>query len=188
MPGLTLFRFAVAVAMFATPVAAQDRPARGANEVDYAGFQTLTGDVASIRAERLLTLEQFHAFAAEGDTLILDTRSAYAYRLGHIAGAINLPFSDFTDERIAEVIGANKDRRILIYCNNNFSDNVAPVVLKRAPLALNIPTFINLVGYGYTNVWELGDTVSLRDVEWVGSGAEALTAKLATNETAATPN
>ncbi|MEE2877433.1 MAG: rhodanese-like domain-containing protein, partial [Pseudomonadota bacterium] len=59
---------------------------------------------------------------------------------------------------------------ILIYCNNNFEDDVEPVMLKRAPLALNIPTFINLVGYGYENVYELGELVSIRDetVNWVG--------------------
>lgn len=54
---------------------------------------------------------------------------------------------------LAELIGA-KNRRILIYCNNNFSEKVAPVVLKSAPLALNVPTFINLYGYGYENIYE----------------------------------
>ncbi|MCH2458294.1 MAG: rhodanese-like domain-containing protein, partial [Henriciella sp.] len=61
--------------------------------------------------------------------------------------------------------------RILIYCNNNFADDIAPVMLKRAPLALNIPTFINLHGYGYTNVYELGELVSTSDpdVNWVSA-------------------
>ena len=42
-------------------------------------------------------------------------------------------------------------------------------MLFRSPLALNIQTFINLVGYGYTNVWELVDVVDFDDpkVEWV---------------------
>lgn len=175
-----LLSLAATLALVATPLAAKE-----ATEIDFAGFQALTGDVGSIRAHRLITLEQFDAMAAEGDTLILDTRSASAYARGHIEGAVNLPFSDFTDEKLAEVIGADKNRRILIYCNNNFSDNVAPVILKSAPLALNIPTFINLVGYGYANVWELGDMVSVKDVKWVGTGAKALLATLAANETAA---
>ncbi|WP_272914642.1 hypothetical protein [Aurantiacibacter rhizosphaerae] len=34
-------------------------------------------------------------------------------------------------------------------------------------LALNIPTFINLYGYGYRNIGELGEKVALNDVEWV---------------------
>ena len=67
------------------------------------------------------------------------------------------------------MIGANPDRPILIYCNNNFSNHQSPVPLKRAALALNIQTFINLVGYGYPNVRELADVVDFNDpkVEWV---------------------
>jgi hypothetical protein len=34
---------------------------------------------------------------------------------------------------------------------------------KRAELALNIPTFINLYGYGYRNVYELSELVSVHD-------------------------
>lgn len=147
-----------------------------ATDVDYEGFEALTGEVALIREERLLSIEDFTARAAEPGTLVLDTRSAAAFARGHIEGAVNLPFSDFTEEALEEVIGANKGRTILIYCNNNFSDDVAPVMLKKAPLALNIPTFINLIGYGYSNVWELGDTVSLADVAWVSDEVDPLTA------------
>ena len=99
-------------------------------------------------------------------------------------GAVNLPFSDFTDEKLRKIIGESKARMILIYCNNNFSDNLVPIPLKRAPLALNIPTFITLVGYGYTNIWELGDTVATTDVAWVGTSANAsMFAELAPNDT-----
>ena len=191
MSKAVLFPLATAIALSATPIAAEEAPAKTtgeAAEIDYAGFAKLTGDVSTVREQRLLTLAQFNARAAQADTLILDTRSADAFARGHIDGAVNLPFSDFTDEKLAEVIGKDTNRPILIYCNNNFRDNVAPVMLKRAPLALNIPTFINLIGYGYTNVWELGDTVSVKDVEWVGTGAEALLALLSENETAALPN
>lgn len=66
-------------------------------------------------------------------------------------------------------ITRSKSRRILIYCNNNFSDNIAPVVLKSAPLALNVPTFINLYGFGYENIHELSGAYSIEDTEidWV---------------------
>jgi hypothetical protein len=106
--------------------------------------------------------------AREGDTLILDARSAEAFARGHIDGAVNLPFPDFTAERLAEVIG-DPNRRVLIYCNNNFANDRPPVVIKSRPLALNIPTFINLYGYGYRNIYELGDVVDFNDpaVRWV---------------------
>ena len=127
----------------ASPAAAQTAEAN----VDYAGFQALTGDVAGYRASRLLGWDAFAAKAKEPGVLLLDARSADAFAAGHIEGAVNLPFTDFTPESLAAVIGG-KDRPILIYCNNNFTNDRAPVMMKLRPLALNIQTFINLVGYG----------------------------------------
>lgn len=41
---------------------------------------------------------------------------------------------------------------------------IASVTTNKKPtLALNIPTFINLVGYGYQNVYELADQIPLND-------------------------
>ena len=138
--------------------------------IDYPGFQALVRDVGALRQARLIGWERFAAEARAKGALLLDARSAADFRRGHIRGAVNLPFPEFTDERLAEVIGPDRDRPIYIYCNNNFSDNAAPVVTKRVQLALNIPTFINLVGYGYGNVWELAEVVSIRDarIGWVG--------------------
>lgn len=138
-------------------------------QVDYAGFAALTRDVHTLRAPRLLDFGAFKAKAAEKHALILDARSADKFAEGHIAGAVNLPLTDFTAEALAQAIGPNRDRPILIYCNNNFSNHRAPVMLKKAELALNIQTFINLVGYGYPNVWELRDVVNFEDpkVGWV---------------------
>lgn len=149
--------------------APQDPPVNP--QVDYAGFATLTRDVRSLRARRLVPFARFQAMAAGKDALLLDARSKDAFARGHIAGAVNLPLTDFTAESLAAVIGANRGRPILIYCNNNFSNHRPPVPLKSAPLALNIQTFINLVGYGYENVWELSDVVDFDDpkVGWVST-------------------
>jgi len=138
-------------------------------QIDYAGFATLTRDVHALRSHRLLGFPAFKAKAAERGALLLDARSADKFAAGHIAGAVNLPLTDFTAEALAAVIGPNRDRPILIYCNNNFANRRAPVMLKKPALALNIQTFINLVGYGYPNVWELRDVVDFDDpsVEWV---------------------
>jgi hypothetical protein len=99
---------------------------------------------------------------------VLDARSESAFRAGHIEGAVNLPFTDFTAGSLARTIG-RRDRPVLIYCNNNFSNNVAPVARKSIQLALNIQTFINLVGYGYRNVRELNAVIDFNDpaVRWV---------------------
>jgi len=154
----------LAAILAASPALAQTNPL-----IDYPGFQALTAEVGPQRAERLLPFAAFKAEAAKPEVLLLDARSKDAFARGHIAGAVNLPFTDFTADSLAAVVGANPDRPILIYCNNNFSNNRAPVPTKARPLALNIQTFINLVGYGYANVWELGDVVDFDDpaVGWV---------------------
>jgi phage shock protein E len=137
-------------------------------QIDYPGFRKLAVDVEDYRRSRLVDWKGFAAAAAEPNVLILDARSASAYARGHIEGAVNLPFTDFTEESLAAVIGA-ADRPILIYCNNNFSNDEAPVQLKSVRLALNIQTFINLVGYGYANVRELDEVIDFNDpkVRWV---------------------
>lgn len=133
--------------------------AQGQEQVDYDGFNDLTAKVAPVRQKRLIRLDSFNLYKGDADTIILDTRSKDAYEMGHIKGAVHISFSDFTDDKLAAVI-PSRDTRILIYCNNNFTDNVAPVLIKRVSLALNIPTFINLYGYGYTNVYELSGEYS----------------------------
>lgn len=150
----------------ATPLAAQPRDNP---QIDYRGFQALARNVAPLRQTRLIDLARFQAEAANPRALILDARSREAFAAGHIEGAVNLPFTDFTAESLAAAIGSDRERPILIYCNNNFRNNAPPVVRKVATVALNIQTFINLVGYGYRNVWELNDVVDFNDpqVRWV---------------------
>ncbi|MFC4256505.1 rhodanese-like domain-containing protein [Altererythrobacter xixiisoli] len=150
-----------------TPI--QTTPEQRNPQIDYPGFQQLTREIAPVRSQRLLPMTDFQAVAGQPDVLVLDARSRDAFVAGHLAGAVNLPLTDFNEESLAAVIGTDRGRKILIYCNNNFSNNAAPVPRKAAPLALNIQTFINLTGYGYPNVWELADVVDFNDpaVGWV---------------------
>lgn len=164
---MRIMLLAIPVVLLASTSFAQ--PVESSPEIDYDGFVELTGSVQSIREARLLDREEFLLRAAADGALLLDTRSAAAFRAGHIEGALNLPFSDFTETALREVIGDDSSRPIYIYCNNNFTDNAAPVMSKKAPLALNIPTFINLHGYGYTNVWELGGLMPTSKVPWVSA-------------------
>ncbi|MEP2735641.1 MAG: rhodanese-like domain-containing protein [Erythrobacter sp.] len=172
---MKLFKLAISTAALALSpaLAAQERaepPQAASPQIDYDAFAQLTIKLAPVRKARLLAKDEFFARAAQEDALILDTRSAAAFQMGHIKGAVNLPFSDFTDEKLRTVIGNDPTRAIYIYCNNNFSDNRAPIALKSAPLALNIPTFINLYGYGYENIWELDGVMATSEVNWVGLG------------------
>ncbi|MCB9720134.1 MAG: rhodanese-like domain-containing protein [Candidatus Omnitrophica bacterium] len=135
--------------------------------IDYPGFIELGEEVYAYRDKRRVSVDEFMRMAKEPGTIILDTRSKAKYDMLHVAGAIHLNFSDFTAASLAEVI-PSKDTRILIYCNNNFFADQAPrgsvsreaFPSKSAPLALNIPTFINLYGYGYQNIYELKPAVN----------------------------
>ena len=162
---------ALAAFALAAPAYAEAPPPNP--QIDYAGFTGLTAELAQVRAAHRLPWAEFARRARARGALLLDARSADAFARGHLAGAVNLPFTDFTDEALARVIGRDRSRPIYIYCNNNFSDHADPVPLKRAPMALNIPTFINLHGYGYANVWELADTIATSDpaVRWVARRA-----------------
>jgi len=158
-----------ALSAFVLLAAASPTPApKGNPQVDFDGFAQLTTDVRDYRRDRLVDLARFQAIARKRGALVLDARSADAFARGHIKGAVNLPFTDFTAESLAATIG-KADRPILIYCNNNFSNDEAPVKMKMMQLALNIQTFVNLVGYGYRNVYELSEVVDFNDpkVRWV---------------------
>ena len=157
---------ALLIACGPSPMAAKAPPTNP--QIDYPGFRQLTARVEDYRRQRLVDWEGFAAAAREPGALILDARSESAFKAGHIEGAVNLPFTDFTADSLKRVIG-RADRPILIYCNNNFSNDVEPVRVKSVQLALNIQTFINLVGYGYRNVRELNEVVDLTDpkVGWV---------------------
>jgi hypothetical protein len=85
-------RLALACALIAAPALAAPTPSR----VDYSGFVTLSTDLAADRASHLVPLAKFWELAGEDNTLILDARSADAFARGHIAGAVNLPLTDFT--------------------------------------------------------------------------------------------
>ena len=159
---------AAALCALATPAFAQNEvtaTAVGSPLIDYAAFNQLTSEVAPYRARRLITLADFKVRAQKPDVLILDARGETAFKEGHIKGAINLPLPDFNEASLVKLIGDNPNREILIYCNNNFSNNVRPIPTKARPLALNIPTFINLYGYGYRNIYELGEAVDMNAPE-----------------------
>ncbi len=124
------------------------------SDVDFSGFTKLTAEAEEHRKTHMVSLKDFIAFSKEADVIVLDTRSKNMYDMKHVKGAVHLNFSDFTAGKLASVI-PSKNTKILIYCNNNLDKDELYFSRKMTPLALNIPTFINLYGYGYKNVYEL---------------------------------
>jgi hypothetical protein len=151
--------------------------------VDFAAFKDLVAQVEAHRSERLIDLKTFLRWSKEKGVVVLDARSEFRFNRKHLKGAVHLSFSDFTQENLARVI-PDRNTKILIYCNNNFdgdpidfatkvanfsSDPAPPrqtqILANRKPLmlALNVPTYINLYGYGYRNVYELNELVNVND-------------------------
>lgn len=141
-----------------------------ASRVDFDAYETLAKEVNEYRKNRLVSLSKFLSLSKDQNTVILDTRSTEMYNRKHIKGAIHLNFADFTQGNLRQLIPDLKTQ-ILIYCNNNFDKDPVNFATKSVKskslnqkeitLALNIPTFINLYGYGYRNVYELADLVSV---------------------------
>ena len=140
------------------------------SQVDFEDYIKLTNEVYKHRKKRVIHVKEWLQMSKEPKTVILDTRSKAMYNAKHIKGAIHLNFSDFTQPRLNRLI-PDKNTRILIYCNNNIGNEqeffVSKMVMpstkkeKKRMLALNVPTFINLYGYGYKNVYELADLVDI---------------------------
>jgi hypothetical protein len=152
-------------------------------KVSFEDFKGLVAEVEAHRASRLIDLNTFLKMAQEPGVIVLDSRSTFRYERLHVKGAKHLSFTDFTQDNLKQVI-PSFDTKILIYCNNNFDgdqvDFASKVALPRPQpgraeatqfaaqakprmMALNIPTYVNLYGYGYHNVYELNELVNVKD-------------------------
>lgn len=164
-------------------------------KVNFGDFKGLVAEVETHRASRLIDLNTFLKMSQEPGVIIFDSRSDFRFDRIHIKGAKHLAFTDFTQDNLAKVI-PTFETKILIYCNNNFDGNqtdfASKVAVPRAPpdrtvanqfaaqvkplmMALNIPTYVNLYGYGYRNVFELHELVKVTDprIEFEGSIVES---------------
>jgi hypothetical protein len=158
--------------------------------VDYDDFKNLVEEVEKHRAERLINLDDFLKKSKEYNVVILDSRSDSRYNRKHIKGAIHLDFTDFTQDNLLRLI-PDQNTTILIYCNNNFAEDQVDFATKKSGpggdkggqfsadkkpimLALNIPTYLNLYGYGYKNIYELDELVNVNDkrIEFEGTAVK----------------
>ncbi len=65
---------------------------------------------------RFLTFEEARALHSQGRALFLDSRHAYDFSLGHIAGAVNVPLHDFdTTHPMLSTIPRN--HILVVYCD-----------------------------------------------------------------------
>jgi hypothetical protein len=161
---LLLSLFLVAAAAVASeptgsPAASEEIPNP---KIDMPGFLAAADAAAEHRRTHRVSEEEFLRMMAEPGTLVLDARSAQKFAELHVKGATNLDFSDINIDSLARLV-PDKDTRVLIYCNNNFSGAEKPFPAKMVSASLNLSTFVTLYDYGYRNVYELGPNVKLED-------------------------
>lgn len=189
-----IFELSVNLLLATNIVLAQPKPYPRA-KVSFDDFKGLVALVEPHRAKRLIDLDTFLIMSKETGAIILDTRSDLRFDRIHVKGARHLSFTDFTQSNLGKII-PNFDTKVLIYCNNNFEGNqidfASKVALPKdvpvnAPadsltqqfaaqakpimMALNIPTYVNLFGYGYQNVYELDELINVNDprIEFEGT-------------------
>ena len=184
------------MAALAFGLAGGEKMKHPAAKVSFEDFKSLVQAVEPHRAQRLIDLDAFLQMSRKPGVVIFDSRSDFRFERLHVKGAKHLAFSDFTQANLAKVF-PDFDTPILIYCNNNFEGNQVDFATKATfpaepgefpgtaatpaqqmrvqekpiTLALNIPTYINLYGYGYRNVYELNELVDVKDprIEFDGS-------------------
>ena len=139
--------------------------------VDYSGFARIVERSGNERTSRLLNEPQFLAAMTDHEVIVLDARSTSMYALRHVKGAINLPFTEFTEAALAKAI-PDKARKILIYCNNNFLGSPRAFATKIPAASLNLSTYTALNAYGYTNLFELGPLLDVLNTSIPFAGKE----------------
>jgi len=139
---------------------ADESPALANPAIDMPAFLRVAAEAAAHRDARRLTEAEFLRISREPGTMVLDARSREKYAGLHVAGAVNLSFSDIALDTLRQVI-PDRSTRILIYCNNNFRDAEGPFPTKLPSASLNLSTYIALYTYGYRNIYELGPQLDL---------------------------
>jgi phage shock protein E len=84
------------------------------------GGKPVLGDIAAAT--------QAWGMIADG-ALVVDVRSAEEYSEGHIDGAINIPHTQV--DRIAELIGDDLARPVVVYCRSGNRSGQAEAALKK---------------------------------------------------------
>jgi len=164
------FFLALTILCVAPIALAQQRTGIANPAIDMQGYLRVASEAAEHRKSRRLTEDDFIRMSREPGTLILDARSAEKYNQLHIKGAINLSFPDITVDSLMKNF-PDKNKRILIYCNNNFVGAQQAFPTKMAIASLNLSTYIALYSYGYRNIYELGPLLDIKTskLEFVSS-------------------
>jgi hypothetical protein len=139
--------------------------------IDYTAFEKIVVQSRFQREANRLTEAEFLKAIESGDYVLLDARSKANFDKRHIKGAVNLPFTEFSEQSLAAIISGKKTR-ILIYCNNNFEGSPIAMFSKSPAASLNLSTQASLRAYGYKKIFELGPLLDVKTTKLPFSGTE----------------
>jgi hypothetical protein len=134
--------------------------------IDMPAYLKIAQEAAAQRETHRVSEAEFLRMSREPGTVILDARSREKFDLLHIRGAINLSFPDIAIDSLQKTL-PDKNARILIYCNNNFTEDERAFPSKMPAASLNVSTYISLYTYGYRNVYELGPLLDAKRTKLV---------------------
>jgi phage shock protein E len=130
--------------------------------IDMPAYLAASHDAAILRETHRLTEDDFIRLSRAPGVIILDARSREKFSELHVAGAINIPFSDIAVGTLRDAI-PDKSTVVLIYCNNNFVNAPSAFPSKLPAASLNLATYVALYTYGYRNVYELGPIIDIAE-------------------------
>ncbi len=139
--------------------------------IDYQEFQKIVDSSAEIREAHRVSEKKFLSMMKDPDVIVLDARSESRYNQRHILGAKNLPFTEFTESSLKNLI-PTKQTKILIYCNNNFEGSPDSFAAKAPAASLNLSTYTSLKAYGYEEIYELGPLLDVNKTKIPFEGSE----------------
>lgn len=128
--------------------------------IDPSALLRVAGAALAERERHRVSESEFVRMSGEPGTVVLDARSKEKYDELHVEGAIHLSFPDIAIDSLAALL-PDKGVRILIYCNNNFTNAPGPFPTKLPTASLNLSTYVTLYTYGYRNVYELAPQIDI---------------------------
>ena len=111
-------------------------------------INTITHSYDKELAYQIISQEKAKEMMEENNNyIILDVRTDWEYKMGHIAGAINIPNEEIGHQEIEEL--PDKNQPILVYCRSGHRS-------KQASSKLAVLGYKNIYEFGGVITWEYG--------------------------------
>jgi UPF0176 protein len=100
----------------------------------------LDEDVNPLETGKHLSPIEFHKLAQDKDTIIIDMRNHYEYRVGHFQNAILPDATTFREElpKVRQILEGKEDKKVLMYCTGGIRcEKASAYLIKHGFLDVN---------------------------------------------------